>query len=148
MFATNTAGRCAIDLARRGILGRGREIGAVIALICAVSVIAGDPHRAGRVFPRCPTKLVTGLDCPACGGLRMSHDLLHADMRAAVHDNVFLLVCSPVLATLAWRQFVAPVSAGIEPVPPRVAYALTAAATTWMVVRNLPCWPLKPIVRE
>ena len=127
---------------------RGREVGAAIALACAASVIVGDPHRARRGFPRCPSKLVTGLDCPACGGLRLSHDLLHADVRAAVHDNVFLLVCSPVLATLAWRQFVAPVSAGVEPVPPRLGYALAAGAVTWMMVRNLPSWPLKPIVRD
>jgi hypothetical protein len=51
-----------------------------------------DPHRPGSAFPGCPFKLLTGWNCPACGGLRMAHDLLHADLSAAVVDNVFLLV--------------------------------------------------------
>ena len=39
-----------------------------------------DPHRPGFAFPACPFKLLTGWNCPACGGLRMTHDLLHGDL--------------------------------------------------------------------
>lgn len=98
-------------------------------------------------MPTCPVKLVTGLDCPGCGGLRLTHDLLHADLRAAVHDNAFLLVCGPLLAALALRPTGGPRGARYETVPPRVAYTVAAAALLWMLVRNLPRWPLKPIVR-
>ncbi len=63
-----------------------------------------DPHRPGSLFPPCPFKLLTGLNCPACGGLRMTHDLLHGDLAAAVVDNVFLLIGLPALALwVLWR---------------------------------------------
>ena len=48
-----------------------------------------DPHQPGALFPACPFKLLTGWNCPACGGLRMTHDLLHGNLSAAVVDNVF-----------------------------------------------------------
>ena len=60
----------------------------------------GDPHSPNFVFPACPFKALTGLNCPGCGGLRMTHDVLHGDLAAAVVDNVFLLVGLPML--LAW----------------------------------------------
>ena len=63
-----------------------------------------DPHRPGAVFPFCPFKLITGWNCPACGGLRMTHDVLHGDLSAAVVDNVFVLVGLPLLALWwLWR---------------------------------------------
>ena len=58
----------------------------------------GDPHRPDFVFPACPFKALTGWNCPGCGGLRMTHDLLHGDLAAAVVDNVFLLVGLPAAA--------------------------------------------------
>lgn len=71
----------------------------------------------------------------------MAYDVVHGDPRAAVHDNAFLLACSPLLGALLWRGVVA---GDEEPVPPAVAYALGASALAWMALRNLPGWPLKP----
>jgi len=121
------------------------------ALLTAAGALAGagylrfvDPHQPGALVPRCPTKLVTGLDCPACGGLRLVHDLTRADWGAAVHDNPFLLVCAPALAFLAAERLRAS-RAGV-PAPPRrrLTYGLAGAALAWMVVRNQPGWPLTP----
>ena len=67
----------------------------------------GDPHSPSFVFPACPFKALTGWNCPACGGLRMTHDVLHGDFGAAVVDNVFLLVGLPLLAAwlvVRWRR--------------------------------------------
>ncbi|EUA12005.1 hypothetical protein I546_2275 [Mycobacterium kansasii 732] len=64
-----------------------------------------DPHRGDSLYPQCPFKLLTGWNCPACGGLRMTHDLLHGDVAAAINDNVFLvflLAGIPVIA--GWLQ--------------------------------------------
>jgi hypothetical protein len=99
-----------------------------------------DPHRPGSLFPACPFKLLTGWDCPACGGLRMTHDLLHGDVAAAVVDNLFLLVGLPTL--LAWillrrhqrRRVLTPAAMTV----------MTVLAVTWTVVRNLPGFPLVP----
>ncbi|CAN5441767.1 DUF2752 domain-containing protein [soil metagenome] len=99
-----------------------------------------DPHRAGSLFPACPFKLVTGWDCPACGGLRMTHDLLHGDVAAAVVDNVFLLVGLPAL--LAWVLLRR--SQGRRVMTTPVITLLAVSAVTWTVVRNLPGFPLVP----
>jgi len=105
---------------------------------------ANDPRGPRTWVPVCPTKVLTRLDCPGCGGLRLVHDLLEGNTRAAVHDNLFMLACSPVLvyllachwgALLSGRQFV---------VPRRMANGLLALAVLWTIVRNLPKWPLKP----
>ena len=123
---------------------RGRIAMALGAGLVYVALV--DPHNPRAVMPRCPTKHVTGLDCPACGTLRLTHDLLHADLRAAVHDNPFLLVCSPMLGALLWRGLRARRRGHAAPVPPRTAYAIAGLAAVWMVVRNLDAWPLKPTV--
>ena len=57
-----------------------------------------DPHRPGSFFPLCPFRLLTGLNCPACGALRMTYDVLHGDLVAAINDNVLVLVGIPLLA--------------------------------------------------
>jgi hypothetical protein len=99
-----------------------------------------DPHRPGAVFPFCPFKVITGWDCPACGGLRMTHDVLHGNFSAAVTDNVFLLVGLPLLAIFAlWRR-----RSGREVVTSSLLVVLAVATLGWTVVRNLPGFPLVP----
>ena len=143
---TNTAGRFVIDGIRRVAARRDRRVSIAAVAVAALTYVAiADPHRPGTLLPRCPTKLVTGFDCPACGGLRLVHDLLHGDLTAAVHDNPFLLLCSPALAVLGLRSRRGQ-RPGFVAVPDRVAYSLAGAALAWTVVRNLPGWPLKPTV--
>ncbi|MGK2880164.1 MAG: DUF2752 domain-containing protein [Mycobacterium sp.] len=101
-----------------------------------------DPHQEGSFFPQCLFKLATGWECPACGGLRMTHDLLHGDFAAAVVDNAYLLAIIPLLA--AWfllrrwqRRSAMPVS---------VVIVIVVSAIAWTVVRNQPGFPLIPTV--
>jgi hypothetical protein len=100
----------------------------------------GDPHSPHFMFPVCPFKALTGWNCPGCGGLRMTHDVLHGDIAAAVVDNVFLLVGLPMLVAwlvVRWRRG--------QPLMPKPAIVVIAvAAITWTVVRNLPGFPLVP----
>ncbi|OMC08704.1 DUF2752 domain-containing protein [Mycolicibacterium fortuitum] len=99
-----------------------------------------DPHRPGFLFPGCPFKALTGWNCPACGGLRMTHDLLHGDVAAAVVDNVFVLVGLPALAVwmlVRWRL-------GKALFPMSAAVTIVVALVVWTVVRNLPGFPLVP----
>lgn len=99
-----------------------------------------DPHTQGFGFPECPFHRLTGWNCPGCGGLRMTHDLLNGDLGAAVVDNVFLLVGLPLLTlwiVLRWRTG--------RKLMPRSAVAVVAiAAIAWTVIRNLPGFPLVP----
>jgi uncharacterized protein DUF2752 len=99
-----------------------------------------DPHAPGFGFPTCPFHLLTGWNCPGCGGLRMTHDLLNGDIGAAVVDNVFLLVGLPMLAlwlVLRWRT-------GRRLMPRSAIAVVIVAAVGWTVIRNLPGFPLVP----
>ena len=101
-----------------------------------------DPHQPGALFPACPFKLLTGWNCPACGGLRMTHDLLHGNLSAAVVDNVFLLIGLPLLAVwsvLRRRR-------GQRVFTPAALIVITISAIAWTVLRNLPGFPLVPTV--
>lgn len=121
--------------ARAGLIGTG------VALAGALAYIGlADPHRPGFLFPACPFKALTGLDCPACGGLRMTHDLLNGDLAAAVVDNVFLVVALPALAVwlvIRWRR-------GLALMPMAATVTVVVAAVAWTVVRNWPGFPLVP----
>lgn len=126
--------------------GRGRLYGALGAGALLAGGLAyvglGDPHRPDFLFPPCPFKLLTGWNCPACGGLRMAHDVLHGDLGAAIVDNVFLLVGLPLLAAwlvLRWRK-------GQQLMPLPAVVVIVVAVISWTVVRNLPGFPLVPTV--
>ena len=126
------------------VSGRARLYGALStgALIGGglLYVGLGNPHKPDFVFPPCPFKLLTGWNCPACGGLRMTHDLLHGDLAAAVVDNVFLLLGLPAL--LAWIVLRWRAGRPMMTMPAIVVVAVLAVA--WTVVRNMPGFPLVP----
>jgi len=101
-----------------------------------------DPHNTTSVYPLCPFKLLTGWNCPFCGGLRMTHDLLHGDLMASVNDNVFLLVGIPLVVIwgLLRRRN------GKSALPISAVLLIAVAATLWTVLRNLPGFPLMPTI--
>lgn len=118
------------------------------AALGTAAVVAGglgyvglrDPHVPGFGFPSCPFRLLTGWNCPACGGLRMTHDVLNGDLAAAVVDNVFLLVGLPMLALwllVRWRI-------GRSVMPKSAVVTVIVAVIAWTVIRNLPGFPLVP----
>src|SRR5262245_64795972 len=78
---------------------RSRWTGLVVGLTLLAYVAVVDPARGG-LYPRCPSRLLLGLDCPFCGGLRGTHDLLHGDLAGALDHNLLLpayLVAAAVL---------------------------------------------------
>lgn len=99
-----------------------------------------DPHRPNSMFPVCPFRVLTGWNCPACGALRMTHDVLHGNLSAALQDNAMLLVGLPLLAgwmLLRRRR-------GKWPLTLPAAAAVMITLLAWTVVRNLPGFPLVP----
>ena len=122
-----------------GALGTGAVLAGGLAYVGL-----GDPHSPSFLFPACPFKALTGLDCPGCGGLRMTHDVLHGDFAAAVVDNLFLLVGLPLLLAwvlVRWRR-------GQPLMTTRALVVVVVAAVAWTVVRNLPGFPLVPTVLD
>lgn len=127
---------------------RGRLYGALAAggsLLGGLAYIGlADPHRSGFLFPACPFHLLTGWYCPGCGGLRMTHHLLHGEVGAAAVDNAFLLLGLP--AVLAWvlvRR-----RRGLRLMPPAAVVGIAAAVVSWTVLRNVPGFPLVPTVLD
>jgi len=113
-------------------------------LAASAYVYAVDPAEPGH-FPPCPMKALTGLDCPFCGGLRASHELMHGNLWLALDLNVVVvLLALPAIvvgylwwARNRWRDEQVSVSA------PR--WAMVSAAVllvAFTVVRNLPGVPL------
>jgi hypothetical protein len=116
-------------------------VGSALAGAAALTYVGlVDPHRPGSMFPPCMFKLITGWNCPGCGGLRMTYDVLHGDLAAAVVDNVFALVGLPLL--LLW--VVVRRRAGRPPFTPAVFWIIGIAVVGWTVVRNIPGFPLVP----
>ncbi|MCV7244636.1 DUF2752 domain-containing protein [Mycobacterium mantenii] len=105
-------------------------------------VALADPHSPSSIYPLCPFKWLTGWNCPFCGGLRMTHDLLHGGLTAAIHDNVFLLVGIPLLA--AWVLLRR--ARGKVLLSRSALLTVVVATIAWTVVRNLPAFPLFPTV--
>ena len=93
----------------------------------------------GRFFPKCPVKMLTGLDCPSCGIQRAIHAMLTGDFAGALRLNFFIpfslsyllamlltrLFCSD---TSPWRRFFWGVKGGA---------LYISVYMIWFVVRNI-----------
>ena len=106
-----------------------------------------NPNDPGSLVPRCPTKMLTGLDCPVCGGLRCVRAVTTGQWSAAVHANLLLLVCLPFVLAVWLRWLVSSATGGAyQPrLSKRASYAMLIVAVVWTVVRNLSAWPLHPL---
>lgn len=77
--------------------------GALVLVGCGY-LWAVDPNVPGH-YPLCPTRALFGIDCPGCGILRGTHDLLHGDFSGALDNNFLLLVLVPA-AIVLWALWV------------------------------------------
>jgi hypothetical protein len=59
-----------------------------------------DPHQHGS-WGLCPFKLLTGWDCPFCGGLRAVNDLGDVHLLDAVQSNLLFVTSLPLIVA-AW----------------------------------------------
>ncbi len=57
-------------------------------------------------YPVCVFHAVTGWQCPGCGGLRATHQLLHGHIAAAWHFNAMVVLLAPVAAWFLMREVV------------------------------------------
>lgn len=120
------------------------RLGRIAALAAAGGVVAYvglvDPGSGAGVYPPCPSRTILGLDCPACGGLRGTHDLLHGDVVGALDHNLLLPL---LLALYAYGAFlaIAPLfGRHVPPLqPPRwLVIGGVVVLGAFMVLRNLP----------
>lgn len=129
-----------LDRARVRLYG-GLGVGALGAGALAYVGLV-DPHRPDSLYPPCPFRMLTGWYCPACGGLRMTHDLLHGHVAAAATDNIVALIGLPLLLIWALSR----IGSGRKVITPAVLIVIAVIAVVWTVLRNLPGFPLVPTV--
>jgi len=118
---------------------RSRWTGLVVggALVAYVALV--DPSRGG-LYPRCPSRLLLGVDCPFCGGLRGTHDLLHGDVSRALDHNL-LLPAYLVVAAVAIGMYLIPLIGRPAPQVRVPRWAMVGAAVVvvaFTIARNLP----------
>lgn len=112
--------------------------GAAVGL-CAIGLAWWNPGDQG--VPLCPTKALTGIDCPLCGGLRAVAALMRFDIGRAADHNILVVALAP-LALAWWVTWLA--SAWRRRPMPRLPWNRTAtvcvalALVAFTVVRNLP----------
>ena len=99
-----------------------------------------DPTNAR--LPLCSFHTLTGLDCPGCGTIRATHELLHGRWFSALHYNALWTLSLPLVAYVILSEL--RLLFGRRPLPgdlPRQAwfwYFALAAAAVFFVLRNLP----------
>jgi Protein of unknown function (DUF2752) len=112
-----------------------------LAAIAGVTAYVGlvDPARSGA-YPVCPSRFVLGVDCPACGGLRGTHDLLHGHIGAALDHNLLLPVWLGLFAVMLglWLVPLLGRPAPAVRVPRWLVVGGIAVAVGFAVLRNLP----------
>lgn len=75
-------------------------IGYLSAIGAAVLVVQNHQRIP---FPLCPFKLLTGLPCPGCGGIRAANALLHGNILGAIYTNPLscvVILCIAILPLL------------------------------------------------
>lgn len=79
----------------------------ILILIVAFGIILYFFNPESTVwFPKCPFKLLTGYDCPACGVQRCAYHVFHFNFAEAFHYNPFLVVSLPYAALLIWVTWI------------------------------------------
>ncbi|WP_405781564.1 DUF2752 domain-containing protein [Streptomyces sp. NBC_00859] len=123
--------------ARRRLLVPLGMLGAVAAAFTYVGSV--DPNHPGH-YPVCPLYAVTGIYCPACGGLRSAHAVAHGDLVAALGDNALAVAGYGVFAVVMVVWLIRAVRPGTRRFTARPAlwWAVGAVVLVFSVLRNLP----------
>jgi hypothetical protein len=136
-----------ITAGRRPDAGSGTALRlASLAGAAAATAFVGlvDPARAG-VYPLCPSRVLLGLDCPACGGLRGAHDLVHGRVVEALDHNLLLpgFVAVLGIALALWLGPLVGRPARSLRLPRGASVAALTLLAAFTLLRNLPLAPLE-----
>jgi hypothetical protein len=98
-----------------------------------------DPDEGGA-YPLCPSKALLGIDCPACGGLRGTHALLHGRLGEALDHNLLLPLFLAAIAVVAGSWMLPLIGRPERHVrlPRWLVVGLVVAIGAFTLARNLP----------
>ncbi len=75
-------------------------VGALAAATVALHL--RDPHSPGS-WGYCPSRVLFGVSCPGCGGLRAVNDLTHGDLLGAASSNLLFVASIPLVVWVLGR---------------------------------------------
>ncbi len=88
---------------------RRRLVAPVVTLAGAVAGLTYvgivDPNEPGH-YPLCPLRVLFGIDCPGCGLMRGTHDLVTGNIAGALDNNLLLVVLVPIVIVIFVRWFI------------------------------------------
>jgi len=119
-----------VTRARAHPLAQPLAAGAAVA-VCTAGIALWNPGDDG--IPLCPTKAMSGLDCPFCGGLRTVAALGRGDIARAADHNLLLTLLAPV-AIVWWVMWVLAARDGRRAPVPRWSSRATRVTVTALVV--------------
>lgn len=110
-----------------------------LIILCVLLYFFFDPNQQAWM-PKCPLRLLTGWNCPACGLQRATHALLHGRFVEALTYNYFIVIFLPYLLLLFVAEILKVLRRGrifIRTVEhPVVTKVFFAQCLIWGVIRN------------
>jgi hypothetical protein len=93
-------------------------------------------------YPKCPSKYISGLDCPGCGSSRCVHAMTHLEFRSAFAYNPLAFIAVPVLLFYAVAKLLGFWDQRISPRIPKVlhkhgAVIVLIVVVLFTIIRNL-----------
>ncbi len=121
--------------------GRHTKTAAFVGICAAgLAVLYALPPTRYNFYPRCPIYASTHLLCPGCGGTRAIYELLHFNVRGALHYNALVTILAPLallwLAVSCYRAYRTGRYLQLK-LPAPVLAGLLLIAVLFSVARNL-----------
>lgn len=112
---------------------------AMAALFALYGAVDPESSNWGKLFPKCPVKLLTGLQCPSCGIQRAAHHLLQGDLSGAIAQNWFLLLAIPFLLLLIFSRSFLPEDSAVRRFlwGTSGGYLYITIYIAWFILRNI-----------
>jgi hypothetical protein len=130
------------DRARQLMITAGVWLGLTAAAIFVFFFNPASP--ANQWFPKCPFRLVTGMQCPGCGSTRAFYQLLHLHPIAAFKLNPLMILTLPFIV-YGFLGFTRSALMGRPQrrlfIPPIYLWAWLFLLIFFWVFRNTPWYP-------
>ena len=113
----------------------------IIVVLLGVGLYFFIDPSVSVLMPKCPLRLLTGVDCPACGVQRAAHHFLNGEFLVALRYNYFLAISIPYLIAVALTTFIKTekfMKAREYVQHPKVVMTFFVLTIAWWVVRNVP----------
>ena len=115
----------------------------VVVGLCLVLIYVNINPATSYLMPKCLFKMLTGYDCPSCGGQRALHALLNGRVYDAFMLNPFLFLVAPYILAVLYSSFSKSMVA--MKIKPFVSHYVTISIylfvyILWWVVRNTEWW--------